>query len=255
MWGDDYRCLSGGALRHRHTEPGHPVEHRAGDPGFGLLAGQSPSPKAPTDDGLVAEHGGFPERAPAVADRLLPAHAALVPDHPDVPVALAGRGAGGRGRPPWGVVGPGGGISPLPGSPARGILRQLRRPRPPCFSTSHSPAPCTFSPVASITTWTGPVLGACASDPASARPGLRRERVVWSGMPIPTPSRVASERSRPSVCRQGRPKARRSRCPVSIAIVAYCGDLPRRPVPGGCQAARADRKSTRLNSSHTVISY
>jgi hypothetical protein len=25
------------------------------------------------------------------------------------------------------------------------------------------------------------------------------------------------ERSRPSVCRHGRPKARRSRCPVSIA--------------------------------------
>src|SRR5947209_16426936 len=72
-WVGSYRCLSGDALRHRHAEPGHPVEHRAGDPGLGLLAGQSPGAEAATDDGLVPEHGGFAERAPAVADRLLPA--------------------------------------------------------------------------------------------------------------------------------------------------------------------------------------
>src|SRR3954464_14577875 len=97
-WVGSYRCLSGDALRHRHAEPGHPVEHRAGDPGLGLLAGQSPGAEATTDDGLVPEHGGFPERAPAVADRLLPAQAALVPDHPDVLVALTGRGVSGRAR-------------------------------------------------------------------------------------------------------------------------------------------------------------
>jgi hypothetical protein len=71
------------------------------------------------------------------------------------------------------------------------------------------------------------------------RPGLRREKVVWSGMPMARPSRVASERSRPSVCLQGRPKARRSRCPVSIAMSAYRGDRPGRPVWGGCHAAKA----------------
>src|ERR671917_935596 len=97
-WGGRYSCLSGGALRQRHTEPGHPVEHRAADLSLGLLGGQSPGPKAPTDDRLVAEDGGLPERAPAVADRLLPAHAPPVLDHPDVPVALAGRGVGGRAR-------------------------------------------------------------------------------------------------------------------------------------------------------------
>src|SRR4051794_29160510 len=96
--GGSYRCLSGDALRYRHAEPGHPVERRAGDPGLGLLAGQSPGAEATTDDGLVPEHGGFPERAPAVADRLLPAQAALVPDHPDVLVALTGRGVSGRAR-------------------------------------------------------------------------------------------------------------------------------------------------------------
>src|SRR5918993_4762457 len=75
MWGGGYRCLSGGALRHRHAEPGHPVEHRASGPGFGLLGGQSPGAEATTDDGLVPEHGGLPERAPALTHRLLPAHA------------------------------------------------------------------------------------------------------------------------------------------------------------------------------------
>src|SRR3954471_22646325 len=86
---------SGDALRHRHTEPGHAVEHRAADPGFGLLGRQCPGAQAATDEGFVAEHGGLPERAPAVADRLLPAQAPLVPDHLDVLVALTGCGARG----------------------------------------------------------------------------------------------------------------------------------------------------------------
>src|SRR3954451_16366813 len=96
--GGSYRCLSGDALRHRHAEPGHSVERRAGETGLGLLAGQSPGAEATTDDGLVRKHGGFAERAPAVADRLLPAQAALVPDHPDVLVALTGLRVGGRAR-------------------------------------------------------------------------------------------------------------------------------------------------------------
>src|SRR4029453_15533592 len=91
MWGGRFCRLLGDTLRHRHAEPGHPVEHRAGDPGLGLLAGQSPGAEATTDDGLVSEHGGFAGGGPAVADRLLPAQAALVPDHPDVLVALTGR--------------------------------------------------------------------------------------------------------------------------------------------------------------------
>src|SRR5215217_6112092 len=98
MWGGSYRRLSGDTLRHRHAELGHSVEHRTGDPGLGLLAGQSPGAKVPTDDGFVAEHGGFPERAPAVADRLLPSQAAPVLDHADVLVALTGRGVSGWAR-------------------------------------------------------------------------------------------------------------------------------------------------------------
>src|SRR5215212_11606498 len=76
-------AFSGDALRHRHTEPGHPVEHRAADPGFGLLGRQCPGAQAATDEGFVAEHGGLPKRAPAVADRLLPAQAPLVLDRLD----------------------------------------------------------------------------------------------------------------------------------------------------------------------------
>src|SRR3954454_1662862 len=89
---------SGEPLRHRPTEPGHPVEHRAADPGFGLLGRQSPGAKAATDDSFVAEHGSLSKRAPAVADRRLPAQAPLVPDRLDVLVALTGRGARGRAR-------------------------------------------------------------------------------------------------------------------------------------------------------------
>src|SRR4051812_19541447 len=91
-------ALSGDALRQRHTEPGHPVEHRAADPGFGLLGRQCPGAQAATDDSFVAEHGGLPKRAPAVADRLLPAQAPLVPDRLDVLVPLTGCGARGRAR-------------------------------------------------------------------------------------------------------------------------------------------------------------
>src|SRR3954453_20508497 len=91
-------ALSGDALRHRHPEPGHPVQHRAADPGFGLLGRQRPGAQATTDDGLVAEHGGLPQRAPAVADRLLPAQAPLVPDHLDVLVPLSGCEARSRAR-------------------------------------------------------------------------------------------------------------------------------------------------------------
>src|SRR3954464_1108172 len=89
---------SGDALRHRPTEPGHPVEHRAADPGFRFLGRQSPGAQAATDESFVAEHGGLPKRAPAVADRLLPAQAPLVPDRLDVLVPLTGRGARGRAR-------------------------------------------------------------------------------------------------------------------------------------------------------------
>src|SRR4051794_22144513 len=82
-------ALSGDALRYRHTEPGHLVEHRAADPGFGRLGRQCPGAQTATDDSFVAEHGGLPKRAPAVADRLLPAQAPLVPDHPDGSSALS----------------------------------------------------------------------------------------------------------------------------------------------------------------------
>src|SRR3954449_2016247 len=58
-------ALSGDALRHRHPEPGHPVEHRAADPGFGLLGRQCPGAQATTDDGLVGNIAVSPsERRP-----------------------------------------------------------------------------------------------------------------------------------------------------------------------------------------------
>ena len=56
----------------RHAQAGHPVQHRAGDLGLGFLGRKRPGAQATADDDLVAEHGGFRVRPPAVADRLLP---------------------------------------------------------------------------------------------------------------------------------------------------------------------------------------
>ena len=73
-----------------------------------------------------------------------------------------------------------------------------------------------------------PVAGdkARASAVASVRPGLRRANVVWSGTPTSRPNSTVTERSRPSVCRHGRPKAWRSRCPVSIIITSIENSRP-----------------------------
>jgi hypothetical protein len=60
-----------------HAESGHAVEHLAADPGFDLLCGQRPGAERSADDGLVAQHCGLDERAPAVADGLLPSQSAL----------------------------------------------------------------------------------------------------------------------------------------------------------------------------------
>jgi len=76
--------------------------------------------------------------------------------------------------------------------------------------------PNTFSPVESITTVTGPsVLDSAA---ATSRSALRREKVVWSGTGSVRPSRHISEPSKPSVCRHGRPKAKRNISPASMAM-------------------------------------
>ncbi len=64
--------VSGEPSRDGHAESGHAVEHLAADPGLDLLCGQSPGAERSADDGLVAQHPGLDERAPAVADGLLP---------------------------------------------------------------------------------------------------------------------------------------------------------------------------------------
>jgi hypothetical protein len=76
---------------------------------------------------------------------------------------------------------------------------------PPCFSCNHSPAPKIFSPLESITTFTGPLgfFNFVVND----RRALRRDKVVWSGIGRSRPSIWMIERSIPSVCRQGLPGA------------------------------------------------
>lgn len=84
------RAFSTDTLEYRHANLGQPVQHCAVDFGFGLLGRERPGTKAAADNGLVAEHGGFRVRSPAVADCLLPPYAFLGVDHLDVLVALGG---------------------------------------------------------------------------------------------------------------------------------------------------------------------
>src|SRR3954466_12606333 len=72
----------------RHAETGHLVEGVAGDFGFGLLIGQSPSMKTPADDGLVAIHRRFDEAPPAISRATLPSDAAVLLDRPKMVIAL-----------------------------------------------------------------------------------------------------------------------------------------------------------------------
>jgi hypothetical protein len=103
-------------------------------------------------------------------------------------------------------------------------LGQLGWPLPPCFSRCPLPAPHTFRPVASITTFTGPL--AMLNALATVR-STRRETVVSSGTGTSGPSRRRIEASMPSVWRQDWAKTSRRIKPVSIAIAEYCG-RPRR---------------------------
>src|SRR4051812_26021722 len=87
--------------RDRHAEAGHLVEGVAGDFGFGLLIGQSPSLQTPTDDGLVAIHRRLDEAPPAIARATLPADAAVLLDRTQMVIALRRAGLaqnGGRAR-------------------------------------------------------------------------------------------------------------------------------------------------------------
>ncbi len=62
--------VSGDPSRDGHAESGHAVEHLAADPGLDFLCGQSPGAERSADDGLVAQHPGLDERAPAFASAM-----------------------------------------------------------------------------------------------------------------------------------------------------------------------------------------
>ena len=80
-------------------------------------------------------------------------------------------------------------------------LRQDRRVFVPCFSSSHSPEPQSFSPVLSTSRCTGPEPGRGRT--MSSVSALRL-KVVWSGPARSRPSRAMMEPISPSVCRNAR---------------------------------------------------
>src|SRR3954464_13314560 len=134
-------------------------------------------------------------------------------------------------------------IWPVSASTPRCNFRQDRRLQEPCFSTSHSPGPHSFSPVLSTSRCTG-----SASRPASALPdrgrgtsrvAARRLRVVWSGTGRSRPSRRMTEPISPSVCRYARRNTARSVRAVRMASSEYQGWPPRVVRGSALQAAMA----------------
>ena len=106
-------------------------------------------------------------------------------------------------------------ISPLSPSTPICRFRQDRRREAPCFSTSHSPAPPSFTPVLSTSRCSGPVPSLRRSGTCSVL--ARRLKVEWSGTARSNPSNSMMEPMSPSVCRSARPKTARS---VSAVVIA-----------------------------------
>ena len=76
----------------------HAIEYRHTDGRLRALAGRAARAQPGCDDGLVAAHRRFDQRAPAVAGFLLPAQPILRRHHGNVPVALGGMMVGGGAR-------------------------------------------------------------------------------------------------------------------------------------------------------------
>lgn len=76
----------------------HAIEYRDTDGRLRALAGRAARAQPGSDDGLVAAHRRFDQRAPAVAGFLLPAQPILRRHHGNVPVALGGMMVSGGAR-------------------------------------------------------------------------------------------------------------------------------------------------------------
>src|SRR3954447_19592636 len=126
-------------------------------------------------------------------------------------------------------------IRPVLASTPRWSFLQDRRLLVPCFSTSHSPAPESFSPVLSTSRCMGPVSR--PAPPPAPSPGgfgrgtssvsARRHRVVWSGPARASPSRPRTEPISPSVCRYASRNTTLNVSAVRIARSEYSGCPPR----------------------------
>ncbi len=92
---------------------------------------------------------------------------------------------------------------PVSASTARCSFLQVRRALAPCFSCSHSPAPKTFSPVLSISKWTGP-SGRRQPLEIDVSFIARRLKVLWSGTLSATSSSSKMDVISPSVWRNGK---------------------------------------------------
>jgi hypothetical protein len=81
--------VSGDASGNRLRSPDHAVERLGGRGDSTLLGRQEAGAQLRADNRLVSADRGVRETAPAVAGCLLPGHAALRDDEPDVAIVLA----------------------------------------------------------------------------------------------------------------------------------------------------------------------
>ena len=115
-------------------------------------------------------------------------------------------------------------------------LRQDRRVRVPCFSSSHSPDPHGVSPVLSTSRCMEPEPG--RGDAAASVSALRL-RVEWSGTARSRPSTARTEPISPSIWRSARRSTARSVSTVAIARAEVRGCPPRVVLGSAFQAATA----------------
>jgi hypothetical protein len=72
----------------RHAETRHPIEYVASNLCLGALRRQSSSPKSSANNGLVPIHGRLYQAPAVVARTPLPAHASMLCDRCNMPIAL-----------------------------------------------------------------------------------------------------------------------------------------------------------------------
>src|SRR4051795_20394 len=156
-------------------------------------------------------------------------------------------------------------IRPVSASTPRWSFLPDRRFLAPCVSSSHAPAPQSFSPVLSTSRCMGPVSRPAPLSAPSPRGfgrgpssvSARRHRVVWSGTARSSPSRPMTEPISPSVCRYASRNTALNVSAVRIARSEYAGCPPRlvRRSASHASTASSENQTVKLPRRRRLSSY